>query len=102
MDQVSGARRATAMLVGAAIIAATGAIAVSAEPLDQNDPALRSATPAEIQILRSEQRRIDFQQRQQNLREQDRIRAGAPQPRLNVPILLPKLPPPTFGNSYAR
>jgi len=102
MDQVSGARRATAMLVGAAIMAASAAVCASAEPLIQNDPALGDATPAEIQILRSEQRRIDFQQQQQNLREQDRVRFGAPQPRLNVPILVPSRPPTTFGNSYAR
>jgi hypothetical protein len=89
-------------LLGAPLGFAAGAHPALAEPLDPNDPILRQTTPAEIQVLQSQQRRLDYQQQQRNLRTTDRATAGAPQPRLNVPIMQPRRPVQTFGNSYMQ
>ena len=102
MPHISRTRLITVALLGATLISAAGARAGPAETLDPTDPALRQATPAEIQILQFDQNRRNYQQQQQNLREQDRLRVGTPQPRLEVPIMQPRLPVQTFGNSYMR
>jgi len=92
----------TLALRTASLLLAITTASHAAEKLDPADPALRQATPAEIQILQFDQNRRNYQQQQQNLREQDRLRVGAPQPRLVVPILPPSRPVQPFGNSYMR
>lgn len=84
----------------ASLLIAITTASVAAEKLDPADPALRQATPAEIQILQFDQNRRNYQQQQQNLRELDRLKVGAPQPRLEVPIMQPRRPVQSFGNSY--
>ena len=73
-----------------------------ADPAAENDAIRRGLSAAELQALRDEQRRDAFQQQQRNFREQDRQRAGAPQPRLDVPILQPNGQIRPSGNSYIK
>lgn len=91
---------ARAALLGAALALAAGA--APAQPAPPASAAQPRLTPAELDALRAQQRRDAFQQLQRNLREQDRARAGAPQPSPQVPILRPGTRIRPFGNSYAR
>ena len=54
------------------------------------------------QILQFRQRRLDFQSEQQRLREQDRINAGQPKPRIELRRLKPNCQEPVSGNQYLR
>ena len=91
-----------AVLLGLAVAGAAPATTAFADPAAENDATRRGLSAAELQALRDEQRRDAFQQQQRNFREQDRQRAGAPQPRLDVPILQPNGQIRPSGNSYIK
>ena len=79
-------------LLGASLVFAALAHAGPAENISPTDPALRQATPAEIQILQFDQNRRNYQQQQQNLRDQDRApgrRAAAAAGRTDHPAAPP-------------
>lgn len=86
------------------ILAATVALAfiTSAGPaLAVDNPLIGPRISAgELQTLRSQQQRQDFQQRQQLNREMDSRSIGRQQPRIEVPVMKPNCRPRRVGNKY--
>jgi hypothetical protein len=86
--------------IGVALLLAIGAATASAPVAyagPQGDIIIRQISPAEIQNLQSRQQRLNYQQRQQINREQDRTIQRPP--RLEVPVTKPRCQPQVFGNS---
>ncbi|MEO5324681.1 hypothetical protein [Mesorhizobium sp. CC13] len=66
------------------------------------DTLIREGRFDELQILENRERRIEFQQRQQRLREVDRQTANQPTPRPDVPVVRPGCRIDVFGSNFLR
>ncbi len=95
---------------GLAAAAALGLALLGSEALAEssqldrvlNNQLRSNRTGVDVRVIEQRQRRMDFQERQQRYREQDRINAGRPRPRLEVPIMRGSCQTPIEGSRAMR
>jgi hypothetical protein len=90
----------TGVLIAAMLAGSTGALAV--DRTGERDLLLRQGRTLDLQILETQERRRDFQERQQRFREQDRLRTGEPQQRLEIPRVGRNCQVQVFGSNFLR
>ena len=74
--------------LGVLLVLAALAVPAAADPITA--PIVPHISAGELQNLRSQQQRLDYQQQQQFNRELDSQAIRQQQPRLNVPIMKPR------------
>ena len=85
-------------VIGAALSLGIVAATTQGQAVERDRGPITILSPGELQNLNNRERRLDFQQRQQNYREQD-SRSGVRPQRLNVPVMKPRCPLQTSGTA---
>jgi membrane protein involved in colicin uptake len=80
--------------------AASPASAIELQPIGPRINSLQDNRVIDLQALRNQQQRQDFQQRQQRLRDDDRGAVTRQRPDLDVPVMKPRCRTTKSGNSY--
>lgn len=95
---------ATVATLATALLAGVEPGSAQGSQLDRiiNNRLEQNRTGVDLRIIESRQRRYDYQEQQQRFREQDRVGAGQPRPRLDVPRMKRSCQTPLNGSDSIR